>query len=429
MADRVIEVPLLTRVEGEGRLRLVVEGGRVQQAELSIFEAPRYFEALLRGRDAAEVPDIVARICGICPVAYQLSALAAIESAWDCEPGPEVGALRRLLYCGEWVQSHALHVFLLHAPDYLGFPSAAEMAATYRERVEQGLRLKKAGARLMEVVGGRAIHPVTPVVGGFSRTPDLAEVQALRPLLAAALDDAVDATAWAAGLPTPELDAPPVWVALGGERYPMVAAREVWISGRAPVALEDWESAFVESQVQRSNALYCHLLDGTPYLCGPLARLAHHAERLHPVAARALQATGLALPLTNPYRSIVARCVELVHALADALDLVDAYRPLTAGPAPARSRDAVGFGATEAPRGLLWHRFELGADGRVRSARIVPPTSQNQARIEQDLVALGPELLPLDLPAATLRCEQLVRAYDPCISCATHFLQLTIEGR
>ncbi len=289
---------LLARVEGEGRFTLIVEDGVVREARLAIFEAPRYFEAFLRHRSVLDVPDMVARVCGICPVAYQMSAVNALERGVT----PEIRSLRRLMYCGEWIQSHALHVFVLHAPDFLGYRSVIEMAADHRAVVERGLRLRRAGDRIVEVLGGRAIHPVSVRVGGFTAVPP--ELGALRAELAPALGEAIDATRWAAGLPCPAFEQDYVFVALGGEVYPLEGGDVVWVSGRAPVPLGDWASAFVERQVPYSTALQCHLADGTPYLCGPLARWHHHRDRIHPTA-RSL-AEELAIDeVRNPYRSIV----------------------------------------------------------------------------------------------------------------------------
>jgi coenzyme F420-reducing hydrogenase alpha subunit len=426
--ERVYKVDVLARIEGEGSFSLRVRDGAVEEARLAIFEAPRFFEALLRGRSIFEVPDIVARICGICPVAYQMSALAAIEGALGVAPSQPIRELRRLLYCGEWIESHALHVFLLHAPDFLGYPSAIEMARDHRDVVERGLALKKTGNALLALLGGRAIHPVSPRVGGFSKVPRRRELLGLREPLERGLEGALAAVHWTASLRAPSYEQDYVFVALGGgDAYPLESGDRVLVSGRADVPIADWDHHFVEQQVPYSNALQCRLADGTPYLCGPMARLHHHAERLHPVAADALRRSGLALPVQNPYRSIVVRAIEIVHAFAEAIDIIDGYEEPDRPFVEVAPRAAAGAGATEAPRGLLWHRYSLGAGGLVEDARIVPPTSQNQARIEQDLAGIAPALLTLPHEAATQRCEQLIRAYDPCISCATHFLKLTIE--
>jgi len=433
--ERTYHVDVLTRVEGEGRFVLQLEGGRVVRSELAIFEAPRFFEAFLRGRDRHEVVDVVARICGICPVAYQMSAALALEAALHLSVPEPIRRLRRLLYCGEWIESHALHVFLLHAPDFLGFPSAIEMAAEHRELVERGLRMKKIGNAILETLGGRATHPVSPRIGGFSKAPTRERLRALRDDLATGLRDAELTVAWAASLPMPPLDVEYVYVALDAPEYPLDRGDTILVGREgttARVPIERFDEHFVERQVPHSNALQSTLHDGTTYLTGPAARLHHHAERLHPRARAAMEGIALPRSVRNPHQFLVVRALELVHAFAEALDLVDAYvEPRTAfvHEAPADATSArIGFGATEAPRGLLWHRYELDDEGLVRDARIVPPTSQNQARIEADLVAMAPTLLALPHDEATALCERLIRSYDPCISCATHFLDLRIEG-
>jgi sulfhydrogenase subunit alpha len=426
--DRTYRVDLLTRVEGEGKFTLRIEDGQVTDALLQIFEAPRFFEALVQGRTPQEVIDIVSRICGICPIAYQLSACNALERAFDVAPTAPVRALRRLLYCGEWIESHALHVYLLHAPDFLGYPSAVEMAVDHEAVVEQGLRMKKAGNAIVALLGGRSIHPVSARVGGFSKAPRKRALRALREQLARALEQSVGAVRWMATLPMPSFEQDYVFVALdAGEDYPLECGERIAVSDRAPVALDDWGRAMVEHHVEHSNALSALLTDGTPYLCGPQARLHHHAEHLHPVAAEVMREVGLPRTVKNPYQSIVVRGVEIVHAFATAVDIIDAYVEPDAPYVEVTPRASAGCGATEAPRGLLWHRYEVGTDGLVIDARIVPPTSQNQARIEADLRGLGPMLLSMEHAAATSLCEQLIRCYDPCISCATHFLDLRIE--
>ena len=431
--ERVYRVEVVARVEGEGRFEVRLRDGEVVHARLSIFEAPRFFEAFLRGRSIFEVPDIVARICGICPVAYQMSGARAIERALGVEPGERIRILRRILYCGEWIESHALHVFLLHAPDFLGYASAVEMAAQHRGLVEDGLAIKKAGNAIVALLGGRAIHPVSACIGGFTRAPATAELRTLIPMLDDALERASRAVRWAASLPCPPVSSPPyVFVALDSDEYPLEQGGGVLVSpsGGGPVErvpFDDWDEAFVETQVPHSNALQCHLKDGTPYLCGPMARLHHHFEKLHPTAGALAREVGLPATLDNPHRSIVVRAIEIVHALAEAIDRIAAY----ARPEPAASEVKLfaseGAAATEAPRGLLWHRYRFDAEGQIEDARIVAPTSQNQARIEADLIGMAGELVRMDHEAATRLCEALIRAYDPCISCATHFLCLSIE--
>ena len=426
--DLAIDIAGLTRVEGEGSLRLRVRNGTVEEAHLEIFEAPRYFERLVVGRTPDEVIDIVARICGICPVAYQMTAVHAFEHGLDIQIDPQVRALRRLLYCGEWIESHALHVYLLHLPDFLGYASALELAHDHRSAVESGLTLKKAGNRIVELIGGRAIHPVSVRVGGFSRTFRRGEIAVLHGQLAEALEIALQTVDLVAGLETPDFHREARLVALRHpDEYPMNEGRIVSTDG-LDIASTDWPTEFHEAQVSWSHALQARDGAGRPYLLGPASRLTLAADQLHPVAAAALARTGLADQIrTNPYRSIVARAIELVDATAEALDIVEAYQPADRAATPWRPGPCSAAWATEAPRGLIFHAYELDERGLVKHAQIVPPTSQNQAAIEADLATFAPRVLDLPKDEATHRIEQLIRSYDPCISCATHFLQLSID--
>ncbi len=418
----------LSRVEGEGSLVLRVEGERVVEARLGIFEAPRYFERLVVGRTPDEVIDIVARICGICPVAYQMSAVHAFEALAGVQIDPQIRALRRLFYCGEWIESHALHVYLLHAPDFLGYPSAIEMARDKRDVVEQGLALKRVGNRIVALLGARPIHPLSVRVGGFSRVPEHQELRALRPELEDALALAQATAAFVADLDVPDFEREPRLVSLRHPaEYPMNEGRIVSNDG-LDIAADDWPRAFAEDQVAWSNALQARTTAGEVYLLGPSARVTLNADLLHPLARAALDRLGVANEIRrNPFWSIAARAIELIHATAEAIEIVDAYRPPLAPSATWVPRSGRAGWATEAPRGMLFHEYEVDDQGLIASARIVPPTSQNQAAIEADLTSFGPSVIQLPHETATIRLEQLIRSYDPCISCATHFLDLSIE--
>jgi coenzyme F420-reducing hydrogenase alpha subunit len=426
--DLAIDVAGLTRVEGEGSLRLRVSDGVVQEAHLEIFEAPRYFERLVVGRTPDDVIDIVARICGICPVAYQMTAVHAFEHALGITVDPQVRALRRLLYCGEWIESHALHIYLLHLPDFLGYASALELAEHHRATVEAGLVLKKVGNQIVALIGGRAIHPVSVRVGGFSRTFPCDEITALREPLTHALEIALSTVDLVSGLDTPEFDREARLVALRHPiEYPMNEGRIASTDG-LDIDAAAWPTEFREQQVSWSHALQSRGRDERPYLLGPSSRLTLAGAQLHPIAAQALDQTGLRDAIrTNPYRSIVARAIELVDAVAEALEIAEDYRRPIDAATPWRAGPASAAWATEAPRGLIFHAYELDERGLVRHAQIVPPTSQNQAAIEADLAAFAPRVLDLPKPEATHRIEQLIRSYDPCISCATHFLDLNVE--
>jgi sulfhydrogenase subunit alpha len=426
--DLRFQVENLTRVEGEGSLQLTVRDGRVSEARLRIFEAPRYFEALVAGRTPNEVLDIVSRICGICPVAYQMSAVHGFEDLFGIEVEPATKALRRLLYCGEWLESHALHVYLLHAPDFLGYPSAVELAREHRQLVANGLRLKQIGNQLLALLGGRAIHPVSVRVGGFSRVPRRRELTDFAPALHEALELSRATVDVALGLTPPAFEREPRLVALHSPyEYPMNDGRIVSSDG-LNLPPQAWGEAFHEIQVPWSNALQARGSDGLPYLLGPAARIVLDHEQLHPLAREALDRSGALESIRrNPYRSIVARGIELVQAAADAVDIVEAYQPPDESAVAWKPRPGVAAWATEAPRGLLFHRYEVGEDGLIAAATIIPPTSQNQAAIEADIAEFAPRVLDQPMDAATHSLEQLIRSYDPCISCATHFLDLSID--
>ena len=427
MAERRLTADPLARVEGEGALHVRLRDGRVEDVRLRIFEPPRFFEAFLRGRSFTEVPDITARICGICPVAYQLSSIAAMEDVCGAVAPEPIRSLRRLLYCGEWIESHALHVFFLHGPDFLGYPNAFAMAREHRSIVERALQLKKAGNALMRVVGGREIHPVNVRVGGFYRAPARAELASVAEELRQAREFALEAVAWTAALPCPDHEEDFEFVALReAGRYAIESGRLASSNG-LDLSPGEFPDHFEEHQVPHSTALHSRMRDGRAYLTGPLARYALSSERLSPAAREAAAAAGLGPVCRNPYRSIVVRAVEILYAVDESLRLLDAYEPPDPPAVPVTPRAGTGHGWTEAPRGLLWHRYAIDGDGTILDARIVPPTSQNQARIEESLTSVVAAHAALDDDQLQLRCEQAVRSYDPCISCATHFLKLEIE--
>ncbi|WP_350275753.1 Ni/Fe hydrogenase subunit alpha [Kribbella sp. HUAS MG21] len=424
---RQLKVSSLARVEGEGALHVTVRDGVVERADLQIYEPPRFFEALLRGRSYTEPPDITARICGICPVAYQTSACNAIEDACGVRIDGAIRELRRLLYCGEWISSHALHIYLLHAPDFLGYPDAIALATDHREIVERGLLLKKAGNAILDLVGGRAIHPINVRVGGFYSAPDHARLDRLAQQLRPALDAAVATVRWVAGFDFPDLELEhELLAAHDPARYAIESGTSLRRSAGTGFEVDAFSNHIVEQQVPHSTALHASL-DGGRYLTGPLARYTLNRAQLSPLASRLAAEAGLGGECRNPFRSIVVRAVETVYAVEEALRLIEAYRPPEPPYVVVPARDGVGHGVSEAPRGLLYHRYEIGADGLVRSATIVPPTAQNQAAIEDDLRQVVAANLELGDQPLTGLCERTIRNYDPCISCSTHFLDLTVE--
>jgi sulfhydrogenase subunit alpha len=425
--DRTFTVAGLARVEGEGAMHVVIRDGQVREVQLQIYEPPRFFEALLRGRAYTEPPDITARICGICPVAYQMSACNAIESLCEVTVDGPISDLRRLLYCGEWIESHSLHIYLLHAPDFLGYEGAIEIATAHRDLVQRGLDLKKIGNQLVELIGGRAIHPVNVRIGGFYRVPTEAQLRAFAPRLERARELALDTVHWVAGFDFPDHEWPGELVALRhpGE-YPITRGRLVSTLG-LDIGPDELERHVVEEHVEHSTALHARLLERGEYFLGPLARFALNFDELTPVAREAAAAADLTPAERNPFRSIVIRAIEVLHACDEGLTIIDRYREPDRPAADVHPRAGVGYGWTEAPRGMLWHRYELDDEGTILAARIVPPTSQNQASIEHDLFHFVADNLDLADDELGRRSEQVIRNYDPCISCATHFLDLTVD--
>ena len=431
MSERTttIHVGELARVEGEGALHVSVRDGNVEDVRLEIFEPPRFFEALLRDRPYGDAPDITSRICGICPIAYQLSACAAMEDALGIEVDARIAALRRLIYCGEWLESHGLHVYMLHAPDFLGYAGALEMARDgLGEIVERGLRIKRTGNDVLRVVGGRAVHPVNLRVGGFYRAPTHAELATLVDQLERTREELIETVRWTASFEFPDYERDVELVSLRPEDglYPIEGGRLVSSQG-LDISPGEYEEHFVETHVAHSTALHSRLRKRGNYLVGPLARYGLNYERLTPLAREAADEARLGPVCRNPFKAIVVRSVEMLYAAEEALRLIAEYEPPDPPAVEAAPVAASGSGWTEAPRGVLWHRYELHADGRIASAKIVPPTSQNQPSIEDDLREVVAASLDLDDEALQWRCEQTVRNYDPCISCSTHFLRLEID--
>ena len=427
MTTKTIKVDYLARVEGEGALHIKIKDGRVAGVQVAIWEPPRFFEAFLRGRHCTEAPDITARICGICPVAYQMSAAHAMEDALGVKVEGPLRALRRIIYCGEWIESHALHVFMLHAPDFLGYDDSLQMAKDHPDLVQMGLQLKKVGNALVTLVGGREIHPINVRVGGFYKAPAKKDLEPVAERLKWARDAALKTVVWVAGFSFPDYEADYEFVALRHpDEYPLNAGRLVSNRG-LDIPVRDYEDHFQEEHVPHSHALQSALKARGPYLVGPLARYNLNFDRLSPLAQEAAKEAGLAPECRNPFKSIIVRAVETLYAVDEALRLIEAYEMPDAPAIPATPRAGVGYACTEAPRGILYHRYRLDDQGLIREAKIVPPTSQNQKSMESDLGLFVSGHLDLPDDKLTWQCEQMIRNYDPCISCATHFLKVRWE--
>ncbi|MGI9436477.1 MAG: Ni/Fe hydrogenase subunit alpha [Geminicoccaceae bacterium] len=427
MTTRTIKVGALARVEGEGALKVTIRDGQVEYAELNIFEPQRFFEGFLRGRAFTEAQDITARICGICPVAYQMSAVHAMEAAIGVTITPEIRALRRLLYCGEWIESHGLHVYMLHAPDFLGYPGAIDLAKDEPEIVKRGLAMKKAGNQIVATVGGREIHPVNIKVVGFYKAPAKKTLSGLVDALKEGRDIALDTVRWVAGFDFPDVERDYEFVCLSHQdEYPFNEGRIVSNRG-LDIDASAFPDHFEEIHMPQSTALHSRIKERGFYFCGPMVRYSLNFSKLPAIAKDIAKEVGLGPICRNPYQSIIVRSIELVFAFNEALRIIDGYEPPDPPAVPIPPGAGIGHAATEAPRGMLYHRYQLAADGVIEHATIIPPTSQNQATIEEDLTTFIPQWLDMNDVDLRWRCEQTVRNYDPCISCATHFLKLDID--
>ncbi len=427
MKNKTIKVDYIARVEGEGALYIKIKNNEVSEVELRIFEPPRFFEAFLRGRPYQEAPDITARICGICPVAYQMSAVHAMENAFGVTISPEIRELRRLLYCGEWIESHTLHLYMLHAPDFLGYDDVVQMSKDHPEIVKKALKLKKIGNDIMNLVGGREIHPINVKVGGFYKLPTRKELLKMREDILWARDAAVETARFASTLKFPEFVQDYECVSLvHPEEYPFNEGRIMSNKG-LDILPEQYDFHFREEHVEHSHALHSRIRERDNYLVGPIARYNLNYDRLTPLCKEIADEVGLGRECFNPFKSIIIRGIETIYSCEEALRIIDNYRMPDSAAVEVEPSEATGYACTEAPRGMIYHRYRVNSEGLIEDAKIVPPTSQNQKTIENDLRNFIPSVVNLPEKELIWKCEQAIRNYDPCISCATHFLKLDIQ--
>lgn len=420
MCPSRLKVDYITRVEGEGGIEITLdEQRRLLDVRVTVFEPPRFFEGIVRGRRCEEVADIVARICGMCPVSYQLGTLTAVEKILGIQVSRQVRLLRKVFALSQYLGSHGVHVFFLALPDYLGFDSIFEMAGQHRDLVNRGLRLKKLGNDITSCLGAREVHPVTAVLGGFTKLPPRSALDDLIVQLRARQEDAQAALEFVAGLPRPAWTGGRIFGALWHPGEYGLDEGEWRTNDGLSLSAEEFAGVIEEYQVPYSHALRCRLKSGASYMVGPLARVNLNFEQLAPSALHAARQLNLTLPDYNPFNSIVSRLLEIMHAI----ELGIKYLEETPVAEESLSYDiSAGAAASliEAPRGTLYHRYRIDELGVVQEARIIPPTTQNLARIEQDLWELTPQIAGEPDDSIARACEVAVRNYDPCLSCATH---------
>ncbi len=424
---KTIKVNYLARVEGEGSLHVKIKGGKIRDIKFKIFEAPRFFEALLEGRSFLETPDITARICGICPIAYQISSVNAMEDACGFKADERLNNLRRLIYCGEWIESHALHVVMLHAPDFLGHDSIISMVKDHGRIVEKGLQVKKMGNEIVSLLGGREIHPINIRVGGFYRLPSRKELDSLKKNIKIAINNTKEIIAWVSRFTFPSFEQDYEFVSLSHpDEYPIQRGKLISNKG-LDIAVNQYDDHFEEEHIPYTNALHSFIKGRGAYFVGPLARINLNFDKLPSSIRKLARSVGFSVPCTNPFKSIIARGLEILYALEEASRLISLYKEGGESFTNVTPKNATGYGCSEAPRGTLYHRYAIDKKGNIRNAKIVPPTSQNQKVIEKDLYHFVEKNLKLPKDKLSWKCEQAIRNYDPCISCATHFLKLDME--
>jgi sulfhydrogenase subunit alpha len=421
-----VDVHHLTRVEGHGDIVINVKNGVIEECQWQVVEAPRFFEAMLRGRPHQEASHITSRICGICSVGHATASLRATETALGVEVSEQTELLRKLLFHGEMIDSHVLHVYMLVAPDFLGVGSVIPLASSHPEVVLRALRIKKLSGDLCAMLAGRHTHPVAMTVGGFTHLPTVKELLAMRERLVAARVDMDETIALAATLPWPAFERETEYVSLQkDDEYAYIDGRIATTDGFT-YELPDYRKVTNEHLVPQSTAKYTRHNRGS-YMVGALARFNNNYDQLHPRAKAAAEALGMKPIVYNTFLNTGAQAVEMVHCVEDSIDIIDQLvdRGLKEEPLPEfQGKGGEGVGSCDVPRGILFHNYVIDDEGLIQGANCIIPTNQNHASIQADMEALLPQIL--DQPEDEIRhtMEMLVRAYDPCISCSTHLLNV-----
>ena len=420
MTQKTITVNYIARVEGRGALDVTISpSNEIKDVKLRIYEPPRFFEAFMIVRRCDEIMELASRICGICPVAHQITALRAIENALDITPSDQTKDLRKLMAISAHIQSNVLSMYFLSLPDLMGYESTLAMAKDHGTVIKRGLRLKQLGNDITDIIGGRAVHPVTAVIGGFTSLPTKQQLHTIRKRLVDAKKDAQETVDLFTKIKKPLFERKCEHIALSTpEQYAINEGRLRSTEG-LNIHETEYRDYISEKQVSYSTALHSHVKTRDTFMVGPLPRLNINLPQMSPDAKDAAKRSGIKIPSYNPFNSHLARAIELVHDIDESIEIIDRL------PLKRERRDyqcKAGFGAaiTEAPRGSLYHSYLLDNNGIIKKADLVPPTAHNARNIEKDIYNLVNENSDLSTEELTLKCEMLIRAYDPCISCSTH---------
>jgi coenzyme F420-reducing hydrogenase alpha subunit len=428
-ANLDINVKHLTRVEGHGNIVVNMKDGVLEKAQLDIVEAPRYFEAMLKGRSFHEAAIITSRICGICSLGHQITSLKTTEQALGLEVSEQTVLLRKLLIHGATLQSNVLHAYFLAAPDFLNVGSVFPLVGTHPDVVVRALRMKRLANDIGDVVSGRAVHPITPVPGGFTRIPTAKELESIKRRLIEDMVPDFEATvetlkALAGAIPVFERDTE--YISLRSDDDYALYDGDISSTDTGRIADGEYRKMTNEFIVPHSTSKHCKV-NRSSYMVGALARWNNNHDKLCDLALSAAETLGLKPGCTNPYMNTIAQVVEAAHCVVDSLAIID--KLLADGlkeelPNQEPTKFGRGVGATEVPRGILYHEYEYDRQGRITAANCIIPTGQNLANIDDDMKKLVPEIIGKTKEEITLHLEMLVRAYDPCISCSVHMLDV-----
>ncbi len=419
-----ISVDYFARTEGEGGVHAVLSDRKLERFSLDIWEPPRFFEGFLVGRYYHEVPELVSRICGICPVSHHETATRAVEKAIGVEVDENTTLMRRLIALSQIVASHLIHIYMLALPDYAGYDGMIEMIPDFPEEVQRFFRLKTAVNAVTDAIGGRALHTMSPVVGGFTRPTSKKRLLELAEELKKVKEDAMETVRFFSRLPYPKFEIESTYVSLLGDGSYPVNLGMLGSSAGLAISEDEYRLHFSEWQVPTANTKYTGLDGRNPVRVGALSRVNLNFDLLSPDAKSIAKEIGYPVPNHNPFHNNLAQAIEIVSGIDGCIDLINRVDSESLGLTKYEVKAGEGAAITEAPRGTLYHRYRINGEGLVEAADIVTPTAHNAFNMDRDLRALLLEISDLEVDEITLQCEKLVRAYDPCFSCSVHITKI-----
>jgi len=417
-----IKIDHIAKIEGHAGFTADIVGGDITQARLSVLEGARLLEGILRGRKYYEVSPITARICGVCPVVHTLTSLKALENAFETEVSSQTILLRKLLMLGQMINSHALHIFFFSLSDFFGIENDLDLIKKYPEKTKAAVAIRDFGNKIIEIIGGRSIHPITPEVGGFTKLPDTRQIKEIGEMAKKILPSAVKLANFFAKLNYPEFERQTDFISLSSPNEYAIYEQEITINGLSKEPnVESFMHRIKEFQVSE-DAVKRTEIDNKPYMVGAITRINNNHEKLNLKADKILRSSGIKLPSYNPFYNILAQAIEIVHCVEEAIMLAKGKKINRTESNPAKIRQGRGSAAIEAPRGTLFYFYEARSDGLIENCNIITPTAQNLARLEEDLAIWLPQLEKQGVGEEEIKnkIRMLIRAYDPCLTCATH---------